>query len=345
MLGQACAGGVLSFGDESCSPGHTGRICGMCMKAWYRGRRKCESCLALDVGVTLEESRARTLFFGFSLLTVAASVILLYLQPPASVIIALRACFKALKVVTGGYSNTQELLAVLSGLFKVLLSYSQCLSSMTRFDRVQWPQIFVDFMNALGELVPDIFSVLPAECIYGERLGFYFELGTTLILPIVVLILSFLVMLLARVLSYCVGYGVGPEVDSLFNNDDGLDVLLEWYPPDDEEDLGKKSYEKGPRTRAGATWKSLKTAMKHPRFQNVLIFNMLFIYPMLCRKSIAVFDCVDAGGTSLLRDDPVVECFDGIWILWASIASFLGILIYGIGGPIIATESGPAARR
>lgn len=118
-------------------------------------------------------------------------------------------------------------------------------------------QIFVDFMNMLEDLIPDIFSVLPAECISGDRLyatksehvctgccaaglapalqsltrvcprsGFYFEMATTLALPWVVLLLTLGVVLFARMLTYCCGYGLGPDCDNIFASDDGIDALI-----------------------------------------------------------------------------------------------------------------------
>ena len=130
----------------------------------------CKSCVDLNTDEDLSGSRFKTLFFGFLTFFGISLVMLLYVQPPATAMRGLRQCSKACKLLFGGGSSEDgSFVSVVSGLFKVLLSYSQCLSSMTRFDQVKWPRIFVEFMATLEEMIPDVFSVLPAECINGDR--------------------------------------------------------------------------------------------------------------------------------------------------------------------------------
>jgi hypothetical protein len=85
-----------------------------------------------------------------------------------------------------------------SGLFKILLSYAQCLGAISRFTQVKWPAAFVNFMNMMNELLPELLTVLPAECVAGERLGFQVELYSTLSMPIMGFIFTWLVVSFIR---------------------------------------------------------------------------------------------------------------------------------------------------
>ena len=119
--------------------------------------------------------------------------------------------------------------------------------------------------------VPDVFTVLPVECIAGERLGFYFELYTTLAMPMVVVVMCIATTLLARLLSVGFGYGTGNDADSIFTNaDDGIDALLATVYPDGERSDVRM-------LRMDAFKLSMSVAFKHPRFQNIIIFCMLFL--------------------------------------------------------------------
>jgi hypothetical protein len=72
---------------------------------------------------------------------------------------------------------------VLSGLFKITLSFAQCIGAMRRFDRVIWPRFFSSFLEILNALNLELFAVIPAECLSGSRLGFIWELLATMSLP------------------------------------------------------------------------------------------------------------------------------------------------------------------
>ena len=90
------------------------------------------------------------------------------------------------------------------------------------------------------------------------------------------------------------------------------------------------------------TWaayrRTLRSRLHDPKVYKLLTWTMLLFYPSIARKSLAIFDCLDAGnGMYLLRDDPVLECFsdkDG-WYGWAALAG-LGIGVYCIGLPLAA---------
>ena len=89
---------------------------------------------------------------------------------------------------------------VVSGLFKIILSFFQCLAAITRFDRIDWPDLFDDFLNLINEWFNfEIFALLPAQCLTEEiRLGFHFELLATLALPISYFFYTYFVLLLGN---------------------------------------------------------------------------------------------------------------------------------------------------
>ena len=58
--------------------------------------------------------------------------------------------------------------------------------------KVRWPALFVGFIDMIDRFTIEAFSIVPAECIVGQRLGFYYELVATLALPI----LTYLLILL-----------------------------------------------------------------------------------------------------------------------------------------------------
>ena len=66
--------------------------------------------------------------------------------------------------------------------------------------KVRWPALFVGFIDMIDRFTIEAFSIVPAECIVGQRLGFYYELVATLALPI----LTFLLILLMAFVVYSV---------------------------------------------------------------------------------------------------------------------------------------------
>lgn len=362
---SACTGGPLTFGEESCSPGHTGMICGGCKPGWYRGRRKCLSCIGLvgAEGATQEQLDATkngTIAGAASLIALLFLVLLAYLRPPEAAGSCVQACEEALKPTLERYhldlsAAREHIPALLSGLFKVLLSYSQCLGAISRFSQVRWPLIFIQFMDMLNELLPELLTVLPAECVAGSRLGFEVELYSTLSLPIVGAAFTWVVILFIRFTSL---RGRHSGEAGIFVDEYGYDpvrarnlalrrrrVLAKGDEAEFEEDADLEELN-SPQDYLDISWihtvfLSLHHASGHPKVINVYIFMMLWIYPMLCRKSLATFDCVAAGVDStgaevkLLRDDPVVFCSTSSWLIPASAAG-AGVLLYALGVPFAA---------
>ena len=88
----------------------------------------------------------------------------------------------------------------ISATFKIGVGLVQCLSTLRRFSRVRWPETFTKFIEAIDIFLFEAFSVVPAECVVGRRLGFFYELCAMLTLP---LITFFVVMLMALLVYGC----------------------------------------------------------------------------------------------------------------------------------------------
>ena len=81
----------------------------------------------------------------------------------------------------------------------------------------------------------------------------------------------------------------------------------------------------------------LRNDLGNPRTHKLLQIALLFMYPSLARKSIAVFDCIPAGeGLWLLRDDPVLQCYTAQWSVMAAVAGGVGVCLYCLGLPLAA---------
>ena len=285
----ACFGGVR-YGDDSCTDGHFGVLCGHCSSFYYRSQRRCLPCAALT-----EDADPGT---ATIIATVIASFVIpilirTYLLPPRYIVNS----FARIKQ-TSVANRLSELLVIAAALTKIGISYCQSLSALNRIPDVHWPADFMRFMEALDRVFNlELFSVLPLECVKGSRIGFYTELLATLLMPVGVVLLPFLVVWLHRSLA----------------------LRYRWWLEE---------------TTPG--WKGVRKAVTHPRMYKLLTWTFLFIYPTLARKPLAVFVCIPApGGTWVLRDDPVVSCHVGAWPGWAAAAS-LGVLFYGVGLPLAA---------
>ena len=62
---------------------------------------------------------------------------------------------------------------------------------------MQWPDTFVALIEAIDLFLIEAFSVIPAECIVGHRLGFLYELCATLTLPLITFLVTMLMALCA----------------------------------------------------------------------------------------------------------------------------------------------------
>ncbi len=198
----ACKGGT-QFGNESCAEGHTGVLCGRCKENFYRGRWSCLPCDAVGQDDEMDAGVGMAIFFPLIAMTFTLFV-LFYLR-------ALNLDPKYAQTVSswlGGSSGgrglkrqyerfnawLRPLIPIASGLFKSILSYSQCLSAVRRFEQVVWPPMFEEFMTVFEIADLELFSVVPAECLGRTRLGYPMELYATLSFPIMVFTIPFVML-------------------------------------------------------------------------------------------------------------------------------------------------------
>ena len=123
-----------------------------------------------------------------------------------------------------------------STLFRVILAYCQCMSSVLRFSNVRWPDLFKYYIQILEYATIEVLALLPLECAV-SRLGFGLELVTTLSLPVVSLVI---LLLVSGVIAPCAGRwspadGVGALIRTMAGWAEVWDVLflllLLVYPP------------------------------------------------------------------------------------------------------------------
>ena len=317
------------FGDELCKLGHKGLLCGRCdstqtgdPESFYRGRRECLACGNYAADAKLDMSQ--TIMVLAPIFTLTFLLVALYLEPPARLSEGMSGCMSWSKSFSLGRRVQGYLLPLLSGLTKICLSYAQCLGAIGRFSRVRWPQIFVDFMNLLDELNLELFSIVPAECLAGQRLGYYFEMLAVLVAPIGLVWSAFSTILLMRWLAG--RFWFRPQMKAWCC----WPKCIMWRLRDE--------------TRG---WPGLKKAWNTPPVYKLLTWTALIMYPSISRKTLSIFDCVYAGREDeqgvdlgadifLLREDPVYpegQCFTTRWWIWVSVAS-VGLLFYCLGLPL-----------
>ena len=370
----ACLGGAR-YGDASCADGHLGALCGQCADGYYRSQRRCLSCAAIETDTSTANAATATVVAIVAVSVVVLALTLIYLQPPR----CLRRCAAAIGR-TSLASHVSEALVTVAALAKILLTYCQCLGALNRVPGVRWPDVFLRFMEGLDRAFNlELFSVLPPECVHGSRLGFYLELLATLLIPIIlVLVLFLLVVVQWRLTKESI---VRPKAGSEASSSTPLPSpppspspeataatqeeapehaqTIVQHDADSNHADSKEATFKRPRRLAmwmfsagqcakssQLYWPGLRMALAHPRVFKLLTWAFLILYPTLARKPLFIFDCFPSPGVSawVLRDDPVESCFEGVWSGWA-VAASMGILAYGIGLPFAALTFSRRFRR
>ena len=211
---------ALQFGEATCAPGHKGNLCGRCESEWYRARRVCKPCdeqrNKKDAWIS-DTVLAMSIIVPFGVIATVI-VILVYLQvwtpslPEGKYVRFAEAKRRADEWFR---LHINDHLPVATGLFKIVLSYCQCLSAISRFDRIAWPTLFDSFLRVLEELTIEIFTLLPVECVKGDRLGFGFELLVTLSLPISYFVGLYSILCLAYVRPWRLRQGFKQSLEKL----------------------------------------------------------------------------------------------------------------------------------
>ena len=320
------SGGDL-FGQDACKQGHKGVLCGECEDDFYRSRRSCKACSDLERNddAWFKDTRAAMIILIPLVTILFVMTILMYLQlwkpsVPCGVVDG-RLHTRVLRPLASWYSRTvSQHLSVSSGIFKIMLSYCQCIGAVTHFDRIQWPgnfDAFIDFINQWLNI--EIFTVLPAECLYGKRLGFMYEIVVAFLLPILFLVSVYLIILFShlRLLKF-------QRTGALRGH------LVGCYGLNDI------------RQQFRLTWRVFNSS----RSYKLITFALLVSYPAITRKFLAIFNCISgeelqtkddpasARDILLMREDPVFKCYEEEW--WPLfLFGVLGLVLYVVCVPMI----------
>ena len=217
----ACRGGSTNardgfpdgdaFGNNSCAVGHTGVLCGTCKPNYYRGKRQCLPCDGVGEDAEMDSTTGMAIFLPLLFIAFFLGCSLYLNAFSIDINSTWTACYWRLKQVPllreamrrleRAYAKMLPLLPISTGLFKAILSYSQCtrraltappepmaactaarhgtrltadacappllptgLSAVDRFEQIRWPPVFVDpFMRALQVFDLELFAMVPME--------------------------------------------------------------------------------------------------------------------------------------------------------------------------------------
>ena len=135
-----CLGGKLKFGDYSCKTGHSDLLCGKCIDGWYRSRGRCISCASIG-SETSDQATSTTMLAVLMALSVLGVCIVLYVEQPPVLSRCERLLARSRMRKWRGWKHVRQAATMLSGLFKIALSFSQCLGAISRFSLVKWPPV------------------------------------------------------------------------------------------------------------------------------------------------------------------------------------------------------------
>ena len=341
-LGEACIGGDWLFGETTCDTGYEGVLCGRCQKGYYRRQRRCASCadaLAVQAeDVSGGNPSANTALLMASIAGGTFLFLFIYLFPTSFYFNASESrVSKQLSAVANSTifkligRRVHRALPIFSGLAKVLLSYTQCIGALNRFGLVRWPKLFIEFMENLDVLVPEFLSVVPAECIAGERFTFYFEFFATLAMPLVLIGTIALMLAFVR--------WVGIKLKWPRKGMAKLEATQAGPIDPTERSVQKPGDQASSAPPETLGMRGFLLALSHPNVFHLMFMAMLVMYPAIARKTMFMFDCMNGGlkadGTPLflLRDDPATECYDATWRTY-SVFAYVSIVVYCLGVPV-----------
>jgi hypothetical protein len=166
-----CQGGTV-LGNESCAPGHTGALCGICDVGYYSNRKKrCSTCEHDPESGSLSVTSVFALTSGVGAFLLTCCVAYLYNGARLSS----HGKQQSIEGVEGGWRVTKLLslfpkrLIAASTIFRVSLSYCQCVTVVASFNNIAWPLAFIKFLQVLEYTTIEIFALLPAECAVNQR--------------------------------------------------------------------------------------------------------------------------------------------------------------------------------
>jgi len=313
--------GGTDLGNASCAHGHDGPLCGHCAVGFYRNRRACVPCgdtTASRASVNVIYSLTGTLFL---VLFLACAAYIYRGARPARGVKGKRAADGASEHAQRGRHarRAEAIRRALSMLPRRLVAASTMFRILLAY--CQCMAVVLTFDNvAWPPLFATFVEVLEVATIeifalvpVECALSTRFGYGTELAITLSLpLVSAALLLSVTSVLMLCAGR----------------------YDP-------------------FAGWRAFRRSVfECAEMWDVLIFLFLFEYPVIARKSLAVFDCVPHDGETLLADDTSIGCYNQRWSLWALFA-ISGVVLFGLGLPLVLwlivrsahAASQPARRR
>lgn len=331
---DACLGGNVS-GDVSCAPGHSGLMCGFCEPGFYRGSSICVACPSTLGSFGQAVSAAWIAGLVVFLLGIAAFLKLGANKDsptggPQTTGLALKFPRVARYLARMPPRWRQQVAAI----GKIVLAFTQCLAPLTQFTMVRWPKTFTTFIERLdiGQQTADavrLDSVIPAECLFGRRLGFYYEMVATLLLPLI----SFALILLVALVVYAIEHRSSKKeyAAAKAKHERFVRKNLNRFTTTSE----KKHFEKehaGPKEPLH--WcASIKKKLNRPQVWTLNIWAWMVLFPVVTRKMVKMMPgqcreiCSNEGEClRYLKDDPGIVCYEGMY--WAGLVVALLVLAF-----------------
>jgi hypothetical protein len=173
-----CRGGT-GFGNSSCNTGHAGLLCGVCEVGYYGDRRECISCDA-EASDRMSPETSMALVGGlFILIFLALAGYICSGAHSGQRVTKKRRMHRKKddqRLRSHRWAALLRLLPLLpkrlvgaSTMFRILISYCQCMAVVLTLNNVAWPQGFVSFVDMLQVATIEIFALVPAECAMNTR--------------------------------------------------------------------------------------------------------------------------------------------------------------------------------
>ena len=331
---DACVGGNMS-GDVSCAPGHSGLMCGFCEPGFYRGSSICVACPATLGSFGQAVSAAWVAGLVVFLLGIAAFLKLGAKKDspaggPQTTGLALKFPRVARYLARMPPRWRQQVAAI----GKIVLAFTQCLAPLTQFTMVRWPKTFTTFIERLdiGQQTADavrLDSVIPAECLFGRRLGFYYEMVATCLLPLI----SFVLILLVALVVYAIEHRSSKKEFAAAKAKHARFVRknLNRLTTTSEKEHFEKEHG-GPKEPL--PWcASMKAKLNRPQVWTLNIWAWMVLFPVVTRKMVKMMPgqcreiCSNEGAClRYLKDDPGIVCYEGMY--WAGLVVALFVLAF-----------------
>ena len=327
---DACVGGNMS-GDVSCAPGHSGLMCGMCEPGFYRGSSICVACPSTLGSFGQAVSAAWVAGLVVFLLGIAAFLKLGAKKDsptggPQDTGLAVKFPRVARYLARMPPRWRQQVAAI----GKIVLAFTQCLAPLTQFTMVRWPKTFTTFVERLdiGQQTADavrLDSVIPAECLFGRRLGFYYEMVATLLLPLI----SFALILLVALVVYALEHRSSKKeyAAAKAKHERFVRKNLHRFATASEREHFEKEHG-GPKEPL-----SMRSKLNRPQVWTLNIWAWMVLFPVVTRKMVKMMPgqcreiCSNEGEClRYLKDDPGIVCYEGLY--WAGLVVALIVLAF-----------------